>query len=113
MRASAALLAAGLALAAAGCGGSGGSPPAATRTIALTPQEQRGKALFVRTCGSCHTLAEAGTSGSEGPSLDDHPWRAVTLEEVIASGPGLMPAGLLAGADARAVSTYVQAVTRR
>lgn len=30
-----------------------------------------GKKLFVQACGGCHTLADAGTSGSIGPNLDD------------------------------------------
>jgi mono/diheme cytochrome c family protein len=30
-----------------------------------------GKRLFVSKCGSCHTLARAGTKGSVGPNLDD------------------------------------------
>ena len=29
-----------------------------------------GKALFVQKCGSCHTLADAGTKGTLGPDLD-------------------------------------------
>jgi mono/diheme cytochrome c family protein len=31
----------------------------------------QGKKLFTTTCGSCHTLAAAGTSGTIGPNLDD------------------------------------------
>jgi mono/diheme cytochrome c family protein len=30
-----------------------------------------GKQLFVKACGGCHTLADAGTSGAVGPNLDD------------------------------------------
>ena len=30
-----------------------------------------GKKLFIQACGGCHTLADAGTSGSIGPDLDD------------------------------------------
>ena len=93
-----------------GCGGGGAT---STRTVHLTPQEERGRQLFVRNCGSCHTLAAAGTHGSAGPDLDAHPWREVYVREVIASGPGLMPADLAAGADADAVAAYVAAVTSR
>jgi cytochrome c551 len=96
----------------AGCGGSS-TERTTPRGIALTPQEQRGKQLFVPSCGSCHTLADARTGGSSGPSLDEHPWRAVTVREVIASGPGLMPAELATGADADAIAAYVAAATRR
>jgi mono/diheme cytochrome c family protein len=30
----------------------------------------RGRALFIQHCGTCHTLAEAGTSQTTGPNLD-------------------------------------------
>src|SRR6201996_1135301 len=31
----------------------------------------RGRELFTTKCGVCHTLAQAGTSGVQGPNLDD------------------------------------------
>jgi cytochrome c oxidase subunit II len=31
----------------------------------------QGKALFTQQCGSCHTLADAGTLGQVGPNLDE------------------------------------------
>lgn len=31
----------------------------------------RGRTLFVKNCGACHTMAQAGTSGTQGPDLDD------------------------------------------
>jgi cytochrome c oxidase subunit 2 len=31
----------------------------------------QGKELFAQQCGSCHTLADAGTTGEVGPNLDD------------------------------------------
>jgi mono/diheme cytochrome c family protein len=58
----AAACAAALTIVLAGCGTggytSGGSQGA-------------GKQLFVQACGGCHTLADAGTSGTVGPNLDD------------------------------------------
>ena len=30
-----------------------------------------GRAVFTETCGSCHTLSAADTSGAVGPNLDD------------------------------------------
>jgi mono/diheme cytochrome c family protein len=61
-----ALLWAGLASAAfltAGCGTGGISNAPADKAA--------GKQLFVEKCGSCHTLADAGTQGKIGPNLDD------------------------------------------
>jgi mono/diheme cytochrome c family protein len=31
----------------------------------------RGRVLFIQKCGVCHTLAEAGSAGTQGPNLDD------------------------------------------
>lgn len=31
----------------------------------------RGRVLFTKNCGTCHTLAQAGTTGTQGPNLDD------------------------------------------
>ena len=104
------------ALAAAGCGGSGAGGGAQTTTQQQprpTAQERRGRQLFVTKCGPCHALAAAGTHGSAGPDLDEHPWRAVSVREDIDAGPGLMPAGLVSGADAGSVAAFVAAATRR
>jgi mono/diheme cytochrome c family protein len=103
--ASAAALAVGVLLLSA-CGRS--QPP--HRRIHLTAFEQRGKALFIRTCGTCHTLPNAGTSGIAGPPLDQ-PWAASRVREIVADGPGQMPAGLLGGRAADAVAAYVAAAT--
>jgi mono/diheme cytochrome c family protein len=35
-----------------------------------TADQAAGKTLFVQKCGSCHTLADAGTTGQIGPNLD-------------------------------------------
>ena len=67
-----------LLVALAGCGGgnSGGSKPTTTSasgpTIAGGSQVAEGKAVFTGEghCGSCHTLADARTSGGVGPDLD-------------------------------------------
>jgi mono/diheme cytochrome c family protein len=51
-----------LAALAAGCG-----------TVGLgdkSADQAKGKTLFVEKCGSCHTLADAGTTGTIGPDLD-------------------------------------------
>jgi mono/diheme cytochrome c family protein len=67
---------------------------------------------FKSTCGGCHTLKDAGTNGTVGPNLDTlspHPDLA-RIEQQIANGGAVMPAGLLKGAQATAVATYVEAV---
>jgi mono/diheme cytochrome c family protein len=88
-------------LLAAGCGGGG----ATVSTASLGGNH--GRLLFVSECGACHTLADAGTKGIVGKNLDRlQPSRAAVLR-AIAQGPGNMPAGLVTGADARAIATYV------
>jgi mono/diheme cytochrome c family protein len=49
---------AALVVAASGCGTTDADP-------------QRGRELFRVKCGTCHTLAQAGSTGSQGPNLDD------------------------------------------
>lgn len=102
----------GLALLAAGCGGSGSAPDTATHP-ALTPEQQRGKTVFVQNCGACHKLSDAGTSGVVGTNLDvTRPTYALVLAS-LAVPPHNMPSNLLPNAaDAKAVAAYVAAVTR-
>jgi mono/diheme cytochrome c family protein len=50
------------------------------------------KAVFADTCGGCHTLSKAGTSGSVGPNLDDVSLGASDIEGIIRDGRGGMPA---------------------
>jgi mono/diheme cytochrome c family protein len=84
----------------AGCGGS-------SRTGRYGPPSTSAEATFIRTCGGCHTLRAAGTTGTTGPSLDrPHP----TADDVLAAirnGPGAMPADLVGGDEALLVANYV------
>ncbi len=51
-----------------------------------------GEAVFASAgCGSCHTLAAAGTSGSVGPNLDDAKPSADLVVERVTNGSGVMP----------------------
>ncbi len=66
-----------------------------------------GKSLFVESCGGCHALADAGTSGAVGPDLDDVKPDAERVKTMIDNGGGAMPAGLLDGEERDAVADYV------
>ena len=50
-----------------------------------------GKVVFTDSCGGCHTLADAGTSGTIGPNLDDRPPSADLVSERVTNGQGAMP----------------------
>ena len=72
--------------------------------------------LFAGECGFCHTLAAAGTTGRVGPNLDQlRPSRQRVLDAIAAGGrrTGLMPPGLVSGAEAQQVARYVARVTHR
>jgi mono/diheme cytochrome c family protein len=70
-----------------------------------------GKEVFLGAagCGSCHTLADAGTSGTIGPNLDDsQPSFDLTVDRVT-NGQGAMPAfsDQLSEQDIANVAAYV------
>jgi cbb3-type cytochrome c oxidase subunit III len=68
-----------------------------------------GKTIFKAKCGGCHTLADAGTTGTTGPNLDQlKPAFARTQKQVI-NGGAIMPAfkGVLTNAQIVAVAKYV------
>jgi mono/diheme cytochrome c family protein len=102
------------ALALAGCGGE--------ETTGLEGADRTaGKGLFSGTCGSCHTLADAGTAGTTGPNLDTALGYACsqgfdedTIFEVVHGqidlGGPMMPADLVTGQAAVDVAAYVASV---
>jgi mono/diheme cytochrome c family protein len=110
-----AMLAAGaLAAGVSACGGSGNSGDSggsgSTSTATSTPSSGGtldGKAMFAGTCGGCHTLKAAGTTGSVGPNLDDLKPDKATVLNAIKTGPGVMPENLYTGAEAEAVAEFV------
>lgn len=74
-----------------------------------------GKGIFlgVGGCGSCHTLSDAGTSGTIGPNLDDaQPSLELALDRVT-NGQGAMPSftGQLTEQQITDVATYVSSIT--
>ena len=90
-----------------------------------------GKELFVQDCGSCHTLARAGTSGVVGPNLDeafqrarkdgfgqstfeglvyaqiDSPNRRPSYDPETRKELPVMPPDIVTGDDAEDVAAYV------
>ena len=50
------------------------------------------QAIFTQSCGSCHVLSDAGTSGEVGPNLDESSVTVEQAAEQIANGGGGMPA---------------------
>ena len=95
---------------------SGSATPTVTApatTTATTPSAaEAGKALFVSSCGSCHTLKDAGTSGAVGPNLDDLKPDAARVAKQVTNGGKIMPSfkGSLTPAQITAVSAYVASV---
>jgi mono/diheme cytochrome c family protein len=73
----------------------------------------KGKGIFTQNCGGCHTLADAGTSGTVGPNLDSlKPGYQATTAQVT-NGGALMPAfkGQLSTQQIADVATYVVTAT--
>jgi mono/diheme cytochrome c family protein len=102
--------AAALAIVAAGCGGA--SSDKTTTHAQLTAEQQRGKEIFIRSCGSCHKLSDAGTQGIVGKNLDETKPSYATVLRTLAVPPKNMPSRLVTNAaDAKAVAAYVAAVT--
>jgi mono/diheme cytochrome c family protein len=89
----------------------------------------KGRMLFQQNCGTCHTLAEAGTSADIGPDLDaafaqarhdgqdPDTFEGVVSAQIANPRPTspedtdtFMPADLVKGEDADAVASYVASV---
>lgn len=89
------------------------SPPAATPDDGQQPRESA-RALFVHSCGTCHTLRAAGAGAGIGPNLDKVRPRltAHRVRDQIRTGTldSAMPANLLVGRDADRVARYVARV---
>jgi plastocyanin len=85
-----------------------------------------GKKAFVAKCGSCHTLARAGTKGIVGPNLDEA-FRASIAEGLergtvrgvvegqiqLPNPEGAMPKDLVKGQTLRDIASYVAQVADR
>jgi len=68
-----------------------------------------GKTIFKAKCGGCHTLADAGTTGTTGPNLDQLKPPFARVQKQVTNGGAIMPAfkGVLTKAQIDAVARYV------
>jgi cytochrome c6 len=72
-------------------------------------QPTDGKSIFTANCASCHTLADAGTTGTVGPNLDQaRPSKDLAVDRVT-NGKGAMPSfkDSLDAQQIQAVADYV------
>ena len=97
--------------------------------VPVESADEEAMEMFATNCGTCHTLAAAGTDGVVGPNLDeilptappggsDDPEADVqayegvygrVLNAVVCGLEGRMPAGILQDEDAQDVSGFVAA----
>ena len=91
-------------------------------TVHVTSADQGAKDIFATNCGTCHTLAAAGTDGVVGPNLDQllvpsgtnsaqlYKGNATRVFTAVTCGiGGRMPQGILEEADAQQVAQFVAA----
>ncbi len=100
---------------AAGCG------PSRVK-LAEDDPHHAGAVIFAERCGSCHTLAAAGTQGSttdvadredvDGPNFDDRKENVEDVLYAIANGGfsgAIMPENIVTGEEARKVAEFLAA----
>lgn len=74
-----------------------------------------GKGIFKTNCGSCHTLAEAGTAGTVGPNLDNLKLKLPRITQQIENGGGGMPAfkGTLTDEQIALVAKFIEGIENK
>lgn len=85
-----------------------------TSAVSLSSLGNDGKAIVKHACGSCHTLADAGITGTKGPNLDQlapNLTLALVTHQVTVGG-GIMPSfqSSLSPAQIQAVAKYILSV---
>jgi mono/diheme cytochrome c family protein len=72
-------------------------------------QPTDGKSIFTANCASCHTLADAGTTGTVGPNLDQAMPPKDLVVDRVTNGQGAMPSfsDSLDAQQIQAVADYV------
>jgi cytochrome c6 len=74
---------------------------------------EEGSAVFASAgCGSCHTLADAGSAGAVGPNLDELAPTEEQVSTIVTNGRGAMPAfsEQLSEEEIADVAAYVSSV---
>ena len=75
---------------------------------------EAGKSVFLGSsgCGTCHTLSDAGTSGTVGPNLDDAQPSHDLVVDRVTNGQGAMPSfsASLSEQQIQDVAAYVSSV---
>lgn len=103
---------------AAGIGGIAGRAHAADAKPDAKPSDPvaAGRELFNNwSCGACHTLTDAGATGSVGPDLDNPNLTRAAIIDRINMGGGPMPAfaGQISDADMGKLADYIVAVNHK
>jgi outer membrane protein assembly factor BamB/cytochrome c553 len=91
---------------------SAGTTTTAAGSGGSTSQATAGKTIFKSNCATCHTLADAGASGSVGPNLDQLKPSKATVVHQVTNGGGGMPSfsGQLSKTQIQSVAAYVSSV---
>jgi len=100
--------------------GKDGDP--ASGAVQVAAADESAKDMFATNCGTCHTLAAAGTDGVVGPNLDELLVPSGTNSEQLYEGNatrvltavecgigGRMPKGILEEAEGQEVAQFVAA----
>lgn len=85
-----------------------------TETTPVPPGDATaGKLVFKTNCAGCHTLADAGTTGTVGPNLDDSKPAASLVVDRVTNGKSPMPPfkGVLTDQQIADVAAYVTSAT--
>ncbi len=94
----------------------GSVPTSTTETTETTPtppapagDAAAGKVVFTTNCGGCHTLSDAGTTGTVGPNLDEAKPDAALVLDRVTNGKTPMPPfkGVLTDQQIADVVAYV------
>lgn len=89
------LIAAVTAFAALGLAACGGNGDAGDEAAETRGDPEAGREIFTQqadpACATCHTLADAGATGTAAPNLDERQPSFEDVANAVRTGPGIMP----------------------